>query len=215
KEFNNGEFYRRISNMHPIGSLFTSDSAESIMTVPDVVNMRNYGSTAYSKPGMGLELLREQVLGEERFDKAFRYYIDQWAFKHPTPYDFFHAMENASGEDLSWFWRGWILNNWKLDQGVTRLEYAKPDTANGTSGSIITIENLEKMVMPVTLEVKEFNGKTGRIRLPVEIWQHGKTWRLTYPSTSKVVSVVIDPDNRLPDSNDSNNNWKSQGQASF
>lgn len=215
KSFNNGEFYRRIESRHPLGSHFTSDSSESIMTIPDVVNLRNYGNTAYSKPGMGMELLREEILGEDRFDNAFRYYIDNWAFKHPTPFDFFHAMENASGEDLAWFWRGWILNNWKLDQGVKAVDYAGPDVANGTTGAIITIENLEKMVMPVTVEVKEVNGKTARIKLPVEIWQHGKTWKFAYPSTSKIESVVLDPDNRLPDSNDANNSWKADMKKSF
>ncbi|MEO5998048.1 MAG: M1 family metallopeptidase [Chitinophagaceae bacterium] len=215
KEFNNGEFYKPVISRQASGARYTSDSAESIMTVPDVVNLRNYGTTAYSKPGMGMELLREEVLGTERFDNAFRYYIDHWAFKHPTPFDFFHAMENASGEDLAWFWRGWILNNWKLDQGVKGVDYARPDVTNGTSGAIITIENLEKMVMPVTIEVKEANGKTGRIKLPVEIWQHGKTWKFGYPSTSKIESVVIDPDNRLPDSNNSNNAWKAEEKKSF
>lgn len=215
KSFNNGEFYKPISNFHPIGAAVTTDSLESVMTVPDVVKGLNYGITAYGKPGLGLELLREEILGEDRFDNAFRYYISNWAFKHPTPFDFFHAMENASGEDLSWFWRGWILNNWKLDQGVKAVEYARPDTANGTNGAIITIENYEKMVMPVTVEVKEVNGKTGRVKLPVEVWQHGKTWKFAYPSTGKIESVTLDPDNRLPDFNDSNNTWKSSMKKTF
>jgi hypothetical protein len=215
KDFNNGEFYRPELSRHNIGARFTSDSMESIMTVPDVAGARNYGTTAYGKPGMGLELLREEILGQDKFDNAFRYYINNWAFKHPTPYDFFHAMENASGEDLAWFWRGWILNNWKLDQGVSGVEYAKPDVTNGTNGAIITIENMEKMAMPVTIEIKEANGKTSRVKLPVEVWQHGKTWKFGYASTSKIESVVIDPDNRLPDSNNANNSWKTDAQKSF
>jgi len=215
KEFNNGEFYRAIKSRHAIGAIFTRDSMEGIMTVPDVVSQRNLGITAYAKPGMGLELLREEILGEERFDNAFRYYINNWAYKHPTPYDFFHAMENASGEDLAWFWRGWILNNWKLDQGVSGVEYIKPDTANGTNGATITIENMEKMAMPVTVEIKEVNGKISRVKLPVEIWQHGKTWKFNFASTSKIESVVIDPDNRLPDANNANNTWKADVQKSF
>lgn len=214
KNFNNGEFYRATLTRHRVGGYFTSERSESIMTIPDVVSGMNLGITAYGKPGMGLELLREEVLGEERFDKAFRYYIDNWAFKHPTPFDFFHAMENSSGETLDWFWRGWILNNWKLDQGVKAVDYIKGDTTNGASGSTITIENLEKMAMPVTVDIKETNGKTGRVKLPVEIWEHGSTWKFNYNSTSRIESVVIDPDNRLPDSNDTNNTWKS-GQKAF
>jgi aminopeptidase N len=62
--------------------------------------------------------LREQILGPERFDFAFKTYVARWAFKHPTPDDFFRTMENASGESLQWFWRGWFVNNWRLDVAV-------------------------------------------------------------------------------------------------
>jgi aminopeptidase N len=55
--------------------------------------------------------LREQILGEDRFDYAFRTYIKRWAFKHPTPWDFFHTMDNAAGEDLSWFWNEWFMHH--------------------------------------------------------------------------------------------------------
>lgn len=215
KDFNNGEFYRPVKSRHIPLTRSAGNMGESIMTVPDVVSLRNYGTTAYQKPGTGLELLRDEIIGQERFDNAFRYYIANWAFKHPTPYDFFHAMENATGEDLGWFWRGWILNNWKLDQGVVAVDYARPDAANGTTGAIITIENLEKMVMPVTVEITESNGKVSRMKLPVEVWQHGSIWKFGYPSTSKITSVVLDPDNRLPDANDGNNTWKSTEQKAF
>jgi hypothetical protein len=69
--------------------------------------------------------------------------------------------------------------------------------------------------MPVTIEVRESNGKTARVKLPVEIWQHGNTWKFRFPSTSAIVSVVIDPDNRLPDANNSNNTWRTDLQKSF
>ena len=67
-------------------------------------------------------------------------------------------MENASGEDLSWFWRGWFLNNWKIDQAVEGVEYVQSNPANG---AVITIQNREKLPMPVTVEIKEIDGKTG------------------------------------------------------
>ncbi len=103
-----------------------------------------------------------------------------WAFKHPTPWDFFHAMENGSGEDLSWFWRGWFMNNWKVDEAVSNVEYLQSNPANG---ALITIQNREKLPMPVTVEVKEMGGQTGRVNLPVEIWQRGGEWKFYYPST--------------------------------
>src|SRR5690606_13329157 len=122
---------------------------------------------AYSKPADGLTMLRELVLGQERFDLAFRTYIQRWAFKHPTPDDFFHTIENVAGENLNWFWRGWFQNKWKLDQAVTKVMYVKNDP---TRGAIITIVNLEQMPMPVIIDVKYKSGKVSRVKLPVEIW---------------------------------------------
>jgi len=152
-----------------------------------------------------LHALREQVLGEERFDRAFQEYIRRWAFKHPTPWDFFHTMENMSGEDLSWFWRAWVLNSWKLDVSVKDLRYKKGDA---TKGAEITIENLEKMVMPLAIRVTEVNGNEQTIQLPVEVWQRGAQWTFSVLTTSEIKQVVIDPDKKLPDWDRSNNTWK-------
>jgi hypothetical protein len=178
---------------------------DPIMTIPDVVQGRNLGTAAYSKPSLGLELLREEVLGKARFDYAFQYYVHQWAFKHPTPFDFFHAMENGSGETLDWFWRGWFLSDWKIDQAVTGVEYINNDSSQG---AIITIENREKLAMPVTVEVKQANGSTNRVKLPVEVWMHGPIWKFHYTSTDKIAEVTIDPDQRYPDTDPKNNVWK-------
>jgi hypothetical protein len=97
-------------------------------------------------------LLREQILGPERFDFAFQTYIKRWAFKHPTPDDFFRTIENAAGESLQWFWRGWFVNNWRLDVGVRDVKYV--DSTNFSKGALITLDNLEKMAMPVILRDK-------------------------------------------------------------
>ena len=204
KDFNKGEFNSK-ARYRERASRYFQPSSESIMTIPDATNPHYLSASAYDKPGMGLELLRYDILGEARFDSAFRYYIRSWAFKHPTPWDFFHAMENSSGEDLSWFWRGWFLNNWKVDIAVTKVEYAQSSPANG---SLITIQNREKLPMPVTIEVKELGGQTGRVHLPVEIWEKGGEWKFFYPSTRQIESVTIDPDRMLPDSDESNNVWK-------
>jgi aminopeptidase N len=152
-----------------------------------------------------LHALRNIVLGKDRFDAAFREYVRRWAFKHPTPWDFFHTMENAGGEDLSWFWREWVLNNWKLDVSVKTVKYIKNIPANGSD---ITLENLQKMAMPVTVLVKESNGKEHRINLPVEVWQRGAEWTFSVQTTSEIREVVLDPDNLLPDFNRNNNRWK-------
>ncbi|MEP7279226.1 MAG: M1 family metallopeptidase [Bacteroidota bacterium] len=206
KNFNNGEFEsRRPVNRQGLARFYYNDSAEAILTVPDVTKPSNLGNVAYDKPGLGLTLLRENILGEGRFDSAFSYYVHQWAFKHPTPFDFFHCIENYAGETLDWYWRGWFMNNWKIDQSVEDVAYIKNDPDNG---SIITIANLEKLPMPVTVEITEANGKTGRVRLPVEIWQQGSFWKFSYPSTGVISKVVIDPDKLYPDTNKANNIWQ-------
>ena len=181
------------------------EKMDGLYNTPDVIQQNNLGITAYLKPAQMLHALREQVLGEERFDRAFQEYIRRWAFKHPTPWDFFHTMENMSGEDLSWFWRAWVLNSWKLDVSVKDLRYKKGDA---TKGAEITIENLEKMVMPLAIRVTEVNGNEQTIQLPVEVWQRGAQWTFSVLTTSEIKQVVIDPDKKLPDWDRSNNTWK-------
>ncbi|SDM85918.1 hypothetical protein SAMN05421813_12612 [Daejeonella rubra] len=206
KDFNGGEYKPRPTDMHNLGKAITSDAYEPVMSSPDNMKERNIGILAYYKPAIGLTLLREQVLGPERFDRAFKTYIERWAYKHPTPDDFFRTIENVAGENLNWFWRGWYINNWKLDQAVTDVKYVKNDPAQGV---LITIENLEKMPMPVILEIKTKSGKVSRLKLPVEVWQRNKQWTFIYPSDEEIVSVVSDPDKVLPDSNSANNSWTS------
>jgi aminopeptidase N len=175
------------------------------MSSPDNMKERNIGMLAYYKPAIGLKLLRDQILDPERFDRAFKIYVERWAYKHPTPDDFFRTMENVAGENLSWFWRGWFLNNWKLDQAINKVEYIDNDPSKG---ALISIENLEKMPMPVILEIKTKSGQVNRIKLPVEVWVRNKEWTFVYPSTEELESVVIDPDKVMPDSNSANNTWK-------
>ena len=205
-DFNGGEYKPRTMDMHTLGKIITNEAFEPVMSSPDNMKERNIGVLAYYKPAIGLTLLREQVIGPDRFDRAFKTYIERWAYKHPTPDDFFRTIENVAGENLNWFWRGWFINNWKLDQAVTDVKYVKNDPAQG---ALITIENLEKMPMPVILEIKTKSGKVSRLKLPVEVWQRNKQWTFIYPSVEEIISVVSDPDKVLPDSNSSNNSWTS------
>jgi hypothetical protein len=90
--FNNGEYGNDTTSRNTLAKQYFSETTESIFNLPDVNSPRNWGINSYNKPGLGLTLLREEILGPERFDKALRYYINNWAFKHPTPWDFFHAI---------------------------------------------------------------------------------------------------------------------------
>jgi hypothetical protein len=97
--FNDGEYKERKSNMHRMSGMFVNDRLEPIYTSPDNLKESNLGVLAYYKPSMGLVLLREQILGPERFDEAFTAYINRWAYKHPTPDDFFRTMENVASSE--------------------------------------------------------------------------------------------------------------------
>ena len=204
--FNNGEYKNtRPSDMHQIGNAYTLPGLEPMLSYVDNLKERNNGTLLYSKPSAGLVLLREQVLGPDRFDRAFKTYIERWAFKHPTPDDFFRTIENVAGESLQWFWRGWFANTWRLDVSIRDVRYV--DSTDYSKGALITLDNLEKMAMPVILEIKTKSGKTDRIKLPVEIWERNTYWTFKYPSTEAIESVTYDPDKVLPDYNSANNVW--------
>jgi len=205
-DFNKGEYKRAPLDMQQQANYMTNPELEAVMSAPDNMKESSIGVLLYYKPAAGLTMLREQILGKERFDRAFRTYIERWAFKHPTPDDFFRTMENVGGEDLNWFWRGWIINNWRLDQAVSSVKYVKNDP---TQGALITIDNLDKMAMPVQLDIKTKSGKTERVNLPFEIWQRNKNWTFLYPSAEAIDSIVLDPNHVFPDYNPSNNSWVS------
>jgi len=193
-------------DMYSIAQTYYGPEEEPIISYEDVLQFGRIGVEGYRKPSIALNLLRNDVVGEKLFDMAFRNYVKLWAFKHPTPDDFFRVMENGTGEDLGWFWRGFFFNTWKLDQAVTTVTYV--DKADPAKGISITVKNLGKIAMPVTVEVKEEGGATGRLKLPVEIWQRGDTWTFPYASKGKVISVTLDPDKAYPDINPGNNVFK-------
>ncbi len=90
----------------------------------------NLGSNAYSKPTVALNILRETVMGRELFDYSFKEYAHRWKFKHPTPADFFRTMEDASGVDLDWFWRGWFFTTDNCDISMEQVHWYQPNTQN-------------------------------------------------------------------------------------
>ncbi|WP_421945826.1 M1 family metallopeptidase [Pedobacter sp.] len=101
------------------------DELEPIMTNSE--NITRFGPNAYSKPATGLNILRETIMGRELFDYAFKEYSRRWAFKHPQPADLFRTMEDASGEDLDWFWRGWFYGTEPCDISLDSVKFAKAD----------------------------------------------------------------------------------------
>jgi hypothetical protein len=203
-DFNNGEYKQPNSNMHQSAEMLTNPEMEPIFAAPDNLKEANLGILAYFKPGSGLDMLRNEILGAERFDLALKTYVDRWAYKHPMPDDFFRTIENVAGEDLGWFWRSWFVNNWRLDQSINSVKYIKNDAKNG---AIVTIENLDKMPMPVTMQVKTKSGIISIKKLPVEIWERNKEWSFTLDTNEELESITLDPENVLPDYNSENNVW--------
>lgn len=101
--------------------------------VPIMTNseqVRQFGNNAYGKPATALNILRETVMGRELFDYAFKEYAERWAFKHPTPEDFFRTMEDASAVDLDWFWKGWFYTTDHVDIAIADVEHYEIDTQN-------------------------------------------------------------------------------------
>jgi hypothetical protein len=156
----------------------------------------------YQKPALMMQLLRYEVLGKERFDAAFREYIKAWAFKHPTPADFFRLMRDQSGMDLDWFWRGWIYTTARLDQAVDSVT-TRPD-----GGANVYLSNRGTMIMPTELSLTFVDGTTEIVKLPVEMWNLGDRFMYRVPEKKAVRRVEVDPRKALPDVGRANNVWE-------
>lgn len=205
KAFNDGEYPTRYSDMDRIIDGLRDPERQPIHTYPDVIQDENLGQSAYGKPALGLIILREYILGPDRFDPAFKTYIERWAYKHPTPRDFFNTIENVAGEELDWFWRTWFFTNKNVDQAITGLNYIDGDPQKG---ALISVAERGGVYLPVTVEVVERDGDRGRKRMPVEIWQRNEEWTFRYDSDSKIERVELDPDGILPDVNPGNDVWE-------
>jgi hypothetical protein len=149
---------------------------------------------SYFKGAYGMVLLREQILGPARFDWALRKYIKDWAYKHPSPSDFFREMQSEGGEDLSWFWRGWYFENWTYDVSADRID-----------GISVQLANRGQLVLPTTVEATFKDGTTERVRLPVETWLTRSTFTWTPQKRAPIARVTVDPDHQLPDDDRRNN----------
>ncbi|HTW73441.1 MAG TPA: M1 family metallopeptidase [Steroidobacteraceae bacterium] len=214
QDFNHGEFAPKHDQEFAPGNgppadqivaLLEDPHAPVMLTRADQVPFKYGHPLDYFKAALGLVLLREQILGPQRFDWAFRKYIRDWSYRHPTPSDFFRAMDSAGGEDLSWFWRGWYMHNWTLDLAVRDVQ---PVDGDWRHGALITIANLDPLVLPAIVQVDFADGTHERLRLPAETWIQQTSVQLQLPTTQAVSAVTIDPDHVLPDRDRSNNVWR-------
>jgi len=182
-----------------------SGQDEPPMLAADRVTPRLLGAIEYSKPAAGLYLLRQHILADTtRFDAAFREYIRRWAYKHPTPADFFRSMEDGLGEDLSWLWRGWFYRTDVVDQAVDSVRMRSDST--GTTAAVF-LSSPGALPMPVDLRLSYANGAADGVRLPVEIWFQGNHYVYERKVPAEVVRVEIDPGQNFPDVRRGNNVW--------
>jgi aminopeptidase N len=157
---------------------------------------------AYFKPAFMMQLLRTEILGPERFDRAFAEYTEAWSFKHPYPADFFRFMDDAAGANLDWFWRGWIYTTARLDQSVEQV-IMDPETGE----TEIHVRSRGTMVMPMELALSFDDGSSETVRLPVQMWKYGPDYVYRLAGDRRLTEVVIDPREVFPDDDRENNTW--------
>ena len=175
---------------------------QPILTYADRIRREGLGFLAYRKPAGGLILLREYILGPERFDAAFRAYIDRWAYKHPKPADFFRTMEDVAGEDLDWFWRGWFYSTAALDQSIAGVE-----SGSESEPTRITVAQRNDLILPIEMQLTYGDGSTEQRRVPVEALFTSDTFDVTVEPGRTVQQVQLDPRRILPDVDRANNRW--------
>lgn len=183
----------------------TSEEASPIMTPPDFIASEWHTRLYSFKAAYGLLLLREYILGPKQFDDALRQFVNRWGFRQPTPWDFFRTMNDAAGKNPSWFWKGWFATTWTIDQGIDTVEYIDGTPENG---ALITLELLRQFPMPVELKIVEADGNERRVLRPVDIWKRGSPQAVRVNTDSQIDKVILDPDDKLPDVNSSNDTWE-------
>lgn len=162
--------------------LLVSD-ARAIMTNPE--SIRDNGLVSYAKTAAGLNLLRTIVLGPENFDYAFRTYAQRWAFKHPEPADFFRTLEDASGQDLDWFWRGWFYGTGNVDFAIKGVRhYALPNNEQ---------QRLPDNPYPLYLEEKApAYYISGRPALNDEYTSVKEEWNASMSQNEKAIAKLVE-----------------------
>ena len=212
-DFNHGEYGPKRDSEYAWGGgnpvdeilpILEDDNAPAILSRSDTVIEKYRHPVTYFKSALGLTLLREQILGPDRFDPSFRRFMAAWAFKHPKPDDFFRAMSSESGEDLSYWWRGWYDNNWTLDYGVDSI------AADPVKGTAITVGAHDKLIMPATLRVDFNDGSHRDYRLEADSWVRQPATVITVEPGKTVTGATIDPDHVLPDKERGNNSLKAR-----
>ncbi len=161
-----------------------------------------YGIASYAKPATLMVALRG-VMGRESWEEAYRAFLSEWAYKHPSPWDFFATFERFAEQDLDWFWTSFYYETWTLDQAVAGV------TNRPGGGTTVTIEDRGLASFPSVVRIRVADGTELRREIPVEHWLEGNsTFEIELePSVGRVTRVELDPDGYAPDVDRSNNFW--------
>lgn len=205
QHFNNGEYApKKDPEFAPqtgrpaddIIPLLTDPQAPPLMLTSELVSEKYRHSVSYFKSAYGLMLLREQILGPDRFDAAFRRYIKVWAYRHPAPSDFFRFMNSEAGEDLGWFWRGWYFENWWPDYALTDVSPINNDPHQGMQ---VGVRSKGQLMLPVVLRLDYTDGTHVDQVIPTESWHLTDHITVTFPGGPTVLRATLDPDHALPE----------------
>ena len=186
------------------GDAVLQGTQSPLMTAPDNIDASALDAIGYRKPAVVLLTLRNHVVGPDLFDFAFREYIRSWAFKHPTPGDFFRSIENSTGEDLSWFWRSFFYTTDVLDIGIDSVSTRRSE---GQTFATIALRRNTSIPFPVRLRVAYADGTTQDFSLPVNVWARGNRFDAVLPVRAPVTGVRLWPEPSVPDWNPSNDTW--------
>ena len=182
-----------------------------LMTPPDRIDGRALGAIGYRKPGAVLLALRDNVVGRESFDRAFREYIRRWAFKHPSPADFFRTVENVSGQDLGWYWRSFFYGTDLLDIGIESVTMRQQE---GQNYAVIALRRSTSVPFPVRMRLRLADNVTQDVSLPVDIWARSDRYEAVIPVKASVTGARLWPDGVVPDWNAANDVWGNPPAAS-
>jgi hypothetical protein len=200
------QMQRAAAERAEVEAVMKADQDGPMLTPPDRISEPLLGVAAYTKPSVGLQLLRQEILGPDAFDDAFRTYVARWAFKHPAPADFFRTMEDASGHRLDWFWREWFVENEHFDQAIDGVRVF---SAGDTSQVLVGYGNRARGVLPIRARFTMSDGSTQDFNYPAEVWSTNTLRYIRRYSFvgKKVVKIELDPDHKLVDIDRSNNIW--------
>jgi aminopeptidase N len=175
-----------------------------LMTPPDRIAAGALGALGYRKPAVVLLALRDNVVGRTTFDRAFREYTRRWAFKHPSPGDFFRTIENVSGMDLGWYWRSFWYSTDVLDIGIDNVTMRQQQ---GENTAMIALRRNTPVPFPVRLRLLLKDNTIQDVAMPVEVWSQGERVEAVVAVKSAVIGARLWPDGIVPDWNTTNDAW--------